>query len=315
MDKKLLSIICPVYNEQDNIKMFYERIQKVKEPLNDRYEFEIIFTNNRSTDNSYNIICDLHRLDKCVQLLTFSRNFGYQASILGGLLYASGDASVVIDVDCEDPPELIWQFIKKWEEGYDVVYGIRKKRQESEVIQWMRNLFYWILHRFGDYEVVMNMAEFSLITRNVRREILNNKSTFPFLRTEIGYSGFRRIGIDYVRQSRRHGKTHYNFLGMAAFAIGGILSSSTFFLRLSAFIGMFLLPANLILLFLDLTEKYSKAFEILVTLDLIYLVFFMAVLSIYSARIYKDGVQRPIFIVDWKYSFLENSPQLENYHE
>lgn len=315
MDKKLLSIICPVYNEQDNIKMFYERIRKVKEPLNDRYEFEIIFTNNRSTDNSYNIICDLHRLDKCVQLLTFSRNFGYQASILGGLLYASGDASVVIDVDCEDPPELIWQFIKKWEEGYDVVYGIRKKRQESEVIQWMRNLFYWILHRFGDYEVVMNMAEFSLITRNVRREILNNKSTFPFLRTEIGYSGFRRIGIDYVRQSRRHGKTHYNFLGMAAFAIGGILSSSTFFLRLSAFIGMFLLPANLILLFLDLTEKYSKAFEILVTLDLMYLVFFMAVLSIYSARIYKDGVQRPIFIVDWKYSFLENSPQLENYHE
>ena len=315
MDKKLLSIICPVYNEQDNIKMFYERIRKVKEPLNDRYEFEIIFTNNRSTDNSYNIICDLHRQDKCVQLLTFSRNFGYQASILGGLLYASGDASVVIDVDCEDPPELIWQFIKKWEEGYDVVYGIRKKRQESEVIQWMRNLFYWILHRFGDYEVVMNMAEFSLITRNVRREILNNKSTFPFLRTEIGYSGFRRIGIDYVRQSRRHGKTHYNFLGMAAFAIGGILSSSTFFLRLSAFIGMFLLPANLILLFLDLTEKYSRAFEILVTLDLIYLVFFMAVLSIYSARIYKDGVQRPIFIVDWKYSFLENSPQLENYHE
>jgi len=315
MDKKLLSIICPVYNEQDNIKMFYERIRKVKEPLNDRYEFEIIFTNNRSTDNSYNIICDLHRLDKCVQLLTFSRNFGYQASILGGLLYASGDASVVIDVDCEDPPELIWQFIKKWEEGYDVVYGIRKKRQESEVIQWMRNLFYWILHRFGDYEVVMNMAEFSLITRNVRREILNNKSTFPFLRTEIGYSGFRRIGIDYVRQSRRHGKTHYNFLGMAAFAIGGILSSSTFFLRLSAFIGMFLLPANLILLFLDLTEKYSRAFEILVTLDLMYLVFFMAVLSIYSARIYKDGVQRPIFIVDWKYSFLENSPQLENYHE
>jgi len=315
MDKKLLSIICPVYNEQDNIKMFYERIRKVKEPLNDRYEFEIIFTNNRSTDNSYNIICDLHRQDKCVQLLTFSRNFGYQASILGGLLYASGDASVVIDVDCEDPPELIWQFIKKWEEGYDVVYGIRKKRQESEVIQWMRNLFYWILHRFGDYEVVMNMAEFSLITRNVRREILNNKSTFPFLRTEIGYSGFRRIGIDYVRQSRRHGKTHYNFLGMAAFAIGGILSSSTFFLRLSAFIGMFLLPANLILLFLDLTEKYSRAFEILVTLDLMYLVFFMAVLSIYSARIYKDGVQRPIFIVDWKYSFLENSPQLENYHE
>jgi polyisoprenyl-phosphate glycosyltransferase len=315
MGKKLLSIICPVYNEQDNIIMFYERIRKVIEPLNDQYEFEIIFTNNRSTDDSYKIICELHRQDKRVQLLTFSRNFGYQASILAGLTHASGDASVVIDVDCEDPPELVWQFIEKWEEGYDVVYGIRKKRQESRVIQWMRNFFYWILHKFGDYEVVMNMAEFSLITRDVRQEILNNKSTFPFLRTEIGYTGFNRIGVDYIRQSRQHGKTHYNFLGMSAFAIGGILSSSTFFLRLSALIGMFLLPMNLVLLFLDLTEKYGKAFEILVTLDLMYLVFFMAVLSIYNARIYKDGVQRPVFIVDWKYSFLENSPPWEISHE
>jgi polyisoprenyl-phosphate glycosyltransferase len=307
MDKKLISIICPVYNEQDNIGMFYERFQKVMAPLADRYQFEIIFTNNRSTDNSYKIIYDLHERDPRVKLLTFSRNFGYQASILAGLTYATGDASVVIDVDCEDPPELIEQFVKKWEENYDVVYGIRKKREESRIVQSMRNLFYWILHKFGDYEVIMNMAEFALITRSVREEILNNKSTFPFLRTEIGYSGFNRVGIDYIRQSRQHGKTHYNFLGMTAFAVGGILSSSTFFLRLPAFLGMVLLPLNLILLVLDLTERYSKGFEILATLDLMYMVFFIAVLSIYNARIYKDGVQRPIFIVDWKYSFLETS--------
>ena len=206
---------------------------------------------------------------------------------------------------------MIYQFVEKWEEGYDVVYGIRKKRQESAIVQGMRNLFYWLLHKLGDYEVVMNMAEFSLISQNVRREILNNKSTFPFLRTEIGYSGFNRIGIDYVRQSRLHGKTHYNFLGMSAFAIGGILSSSTFLLRMSAFIGMVLLPANMILLFLDLMAIYNKAFNILVTADLMYLVFFMAVLSIYNARIYKDGVQRPIYIVDWKYSLMEKSPQPE----
>lgn len=315
MDKKLLSIICPVYNEQDNIEMFYERIQKVIEPLAGRYKFEIIFTNNRSIDNSYKIICDLHKQDNRVKLLTFSRNFGYQASVQAGLTYAHGDASIVIDVDCEDPPELIAQFIEKWEEGYEVVYGIRKKRQENKIVQWMRNFFYWLLHKLGDYEIVMNMAEFSLISQNVRREILNNKSTFPFLRAEIGYSGFSRIGIDYTRQSRRHGKTHYNFMGMSAFAIGGILSSSTFLLRLAAFIGIFLLPANLVLLIFTLTERFSKAFEILVTVDLMYLVFFMAVLSIYNARIYKDGVQRPVFIVDWKYSILENSLHRERYYE
>jgi polyisoprenyl-phosphate glycosyltransferase len=315
MEKKLISIICPVYNEQDNIRMFYERAQQVMQSLTAQYDFEILFTNNRSTDDTSKIIYDLHKQDKRVKLLTFSRNFGYQASVLAGLTHAGGDASVVVDVDCEDPPELISQFIKKWEDGYEIVYGIRKKRQESKFIQWMRNLFYWLLHKFGDYEIVMNMAEFSLITRNVRQEILHNKSTFPFLRAEIGYSGFNRIGVDYIRQSRRHGKTHYNFLGMSAFAIGGILSSSTFLLRLSAFIGMFLLPANLVLLLLDLMEKYTRAFEILVTLDLMYLVFFMSVLSIYNARIYKDGVQRPVFIVDWKYSIMENSPQLEKYHE
>ena len=102
MEKKLVSLVCPVYNEQDNIQMFYERIRKVMDALVDLCDFEIIFTNNRSTDNTYKIIRDLHKLDERVKLLTFSRNFGYQASVLAGLTYASGDASVVIDVDCED---------------------------------------------------------------------------------------------------------------------------------------------------------------------------------------------------------------------
>ena len=158
----------------------------------------------------------------------------------------------------------------------------------------------------GDYEVVRDMAEFALITKEVRHHIINNKSTFPFLRTEIGYVGFKRIGIDYIRQARQFGKTHYNFLGMTLFAVGGILSSSTYLLRLSAMIGMLLLPVNLIMLILDFTGAVSRGFEVLVVLDLMYIVFFLAILSIYNARIYKDGVNRPVFIVDWKYSIYEN---------
>jgi dolichol-phosphate mannosyltransferase len=306
MKKKLISIICPVYNEQENIPMFYERVCQVMGLLSATYDFEIIFTNNRSTDDTYNMVCALHKQDSRVNLLTFSRNFGYQASVLAGLTHATGDASVVIDVDCEDPPELISQFTEKWEEGFDVVYGIRRKRQENQGVQWMRRVYYWLLQKMGDYEVIRDMAEFALITKEVRRHILHNKSTFPFLRTEIGYVGYKRIGIDYIRQSRQHGKTHYNFLGMTLFAIGGILSSSTFLLRFSALIGMLLIPANLILFILDLIGAAVKAFEVLVVMDLMYLCFFLAILSIYNARIYKDVVNRPVFIVDWKYSIYEN---------
>lgn len=308
MTKKLVSIICPVYDEQVNIQMFYDRLETALSNLRDLYKFEYVFTNNRSTDNTVEIISSLRELDKRVQLITFSRNFGYQASVLAGLHYAKGDASIVIDVDCEDPPEMIPSFIEKWQEGYDIVYGIRKKRQENIIVQEARNLFYWLLNKVGDHEIIMNMAEFGLITKEVRQEILNNKSTFPFLRTEISYAGFNQIGINYIRQARQYGKTHYNFWGMAQFAVGGILSSSTFLLRLSAFIGAVFVLLNALALFFEITNLINKAFEVIVILDLMYLVFFMATISIYIARIYKNGVQRPIFIVDKRYTFINTAP-------
>lgn len=308
MTKKLVSIICPVYNEQVNIQMFYDRMETALSNLRDLYKFEYIFTNNRSTDNTLEIISSLRELDKRVQLITFSRNFGYQASVLAGLHYAKGDVSIVIDVDCEDPPEMLPSFIEKWQEGYDIVYGIRKKRQENIIVQEARNLFYWLLNKVGDHEIIMNMAEFGLITKEVRQEILNNKSTFPFLRTEISYAGFNQIGINYIRQARQYGKTHYNFWGMAQFAVGGILSSSTFLLRLSAFIGAVFVLLNALALFFEITNLISKAFEVIVILDLMYLVFFMATISIYIARIYKNGVQRPIFIVDKRHTFINTAP-------
>lgn len=301
-DKQLLSIICPVYNEQDNVPMFYERVKNVIGPLQDRYDFELIFTNNRSVDSTLEILRRLHEQDSRVKILTLSRNFGYQASVLAGLTYANGDASVVIDADCEDPPEMVTEFVRLWEQGYEVVYGIRTKRPEPEIIQWMRNVFYKLLQSTGDNPVILNMAEFALIDRSVRNAIIHNNSTFPFLRAEIGFAGFNRKGIPYERQARKFGKTHYNFFGMAQFAIGGILTSSTYLLRLSAFLGAALLPLNVVLLYLDMTNIAPKALDLLIGLDLMYVVFFVAVLNVYNARIYHNTAQRPVFIIDWKLS-------------
>lgn len=300
--KRLISIICPAYNEQDNVQLFYERVTAMAAPFSDRYDFEIIYMNNRSTDQTRERVLALAAQDSRVKLLTLSRNFGYQASVLCGMTHATGDASVVIDCDCEDPPELVAQFIAKWEEGYEVVYGIRNKRVESQTIQLMRAWFYWLLQKTADNDIVLHMAEFALVTKEVRQHMLNNKTTFPFLRTEIGYVGFKRIGLEYLRQNRVHGKTNYNLWRMTVFALGGILSSSTFLLRVAAYFLGILLPLNVLLTILFLFDVWPKAFALLVALDLMYLVSLVGVIGVYVARIYKNGVNRPIFIVDWKLS-------------
>src|SRR4051812_31831903 len=126
--RQLISIVCPVFNEEAAVPLFYRRLREALGPLRHAYDFELIFTNNRSTDRTLEVVSGLRQADPTVQVLTFSRNFGYQASVLAGLRHAAGDAMVVIDVDCEDPPEMIPKFVAEWEKGFDVVYGLRGKR-------------------------------------------------------------------------------------------------------------------------------------------------------------------------------------------
>lgn len=307
----LISIICPVYNEEQSIPIFYKRVQAVLEPLRTRYDFELIFTNNRSTDRTLEIIRGLRQEDPSVQVLTLSRNFGYQASVLAGLRHACGQAMVVIDVDCEDPPEMIPHFLLEWEKGYDIVYGKRERRPEFFAVQLMRKLFYRLNRSMADSEIILDMAEFSLLSAHVRDVMVDNRSTFPFLRTEVGYAGFERKGLLYERERRVGGRSNYNFLRMTQFAVGGILSSSTFLLRLAAYLCPVLLLGNLALLLLDLWRGFDWAFRVLVAANLSYLSFFAAVLCLYTARVYKNGVDRPVFVVDWNRSLLNTPPAPE----
>jgi dolichol-phosphate mannosyltransferase len=307
MERTLISIICPVFNEEQAIPLFYQRLQVALAPLRSRYDFELVFTNNRSTDRTLEVIHGLRQSDPAVQVLTLARNFGYQASVLAGLRHASGQAMVVIDVDCEDPPEMIPHFLLEFEKGYDIVYGKRERRPEFFGLQLLRKLFYRLNRSVADSEIILDMAEFALISARVRDIIVDNRSTFPFLRTELGYVGFERKGLLYERERRVHGRSHYNFLRMTQFAVGGILSSSTFLLRLSAYLLPLCLVLNLVLLVLDVWLGYEKAFRILVAGDLTYLVFFTSALCVYLARVYKNGVDRPVFVVDWQQSVL-NSP-------
>jgi polyisoprenyl-phosphate glycosyltransferase len=300
----LISIICPVYNEEESIPLFYSNLQAALIGLRDRYDFELIFTNNCSHDRTLESVMELRRQDPSVEVLTFSRNFGYQASVMAGLRHAAGDAAVVIDVDCEDPPAMIPEFVEEWEKGFDIVYGERVDRPESAIVKGMRKIFYRLNKLVADSDIILDMAEFALISRRVRDLILSNRSTFPFLRTETAYVGFERKGIAYKRHPRLRGKTHYNFIGMAQFAIGGILSSSTFPLRLITYAAFPLAAVNLLLLYLDLFRHREKAFHVLVAIDFQFAILCLGSLALYLARNYKNGVARPLFIVDWNKSVL-----------
>jgi dolichol-phosphate mannosyltransferase len=303
--KPLISIVCPVYNEEQAVPLFYERLRKAVASLSHRYDFELIFTNNRSTDGTLAVIKALREKDPSVQVLTLSRNFGYQASVLAGISYSAGDATVVIDVDCEDPPELIPQFIAKWEDGYDIVYGLRVNRPESRVLVWMRRLFYRLLRLMADTDIVLDMAEFALVSSHVRNTMADNRNTFPFLRAEIGYSGFLRCGIPYDRQQRITGGSHYNLWEMILFGAGGILSVSTFPLRIAVYVWPLIVLVNFVLLALDLTGAAVSAFKLLVALDLVYGITLLTIYGLYIARIYKNYIARPVFIIDWKLSFTD----------
>jgi dolichol-phosphate mannosyltransferase len=308
--RKRITVICPVYNEESTIPVFYDRFCRAIEPLRPRYDFELIFTNNRSSDNSLEVILDIRARDRSVQVVTLSRNFGYQASLQAGLSVATGDAIMFIDVDCEDPPELIPRFVEKWEEGYDVVYGERAGRPEWIVMKKLRDYFYLVLKALGDAEIVLYMAEFALFSRSVREAIVNNQNTFPYIRAEIGYAGFSRYGVRYERHPRVRGTTHYNILDMVTVAIGAILTSSTFPMRAAAVAFPVVALLNAVLLAADGPGPAGTWFKLLVALDLTAGLLLLSTYGLYLARVHKNVMGRPIFIIDPRLTAL-NRPGVE----
>jgi glycosyltransferase involved in cell wall biosynthesis len=309
-NRRLVSIVCPVFNEEKSVELFYDRLSAAMKEASPKVRYELLFVNNRSTDRTVDIIRALSETDGRVNLITLSRNFGYQASITAGMRHAKGDCVVNIDVDCEDPPEMIPRFIEKWLDGADIAYGIRHRRQEFVLMHLARKLFYRVMRRLADHEIILDMAEFFLVDKRVRDHVLSTSSTFPFVRGQVGYVGFKREGIRYTRERRIAGKTHYNIFGAIRFGVAGILSSSTFLLRLLAYVGIVLWPLDVAgAVFLAIgrgdwiagpRQRYLWA---IVLLHAGWLVLGIGMLGLYLARLYKDTVGLPLYIVDDRGSF------------
>jgi polyisoprenyl-phosphate glycosyltransferase len=302
-----VSIVTPVFNEEGAVPIFYERLRKALDPLAAVFEFEIIFTNNRSADHTLERILELRARDPRVQVLTYSRNFGQVASVLGGMKQASGDLVALIDVDCEDPPEMIPDFLAGWREGYDIVYGERAQRPEPAPITWGRKFFYRFARLTADSDIILDMAEFCLMTAVVRDAVVSTRSVQPFVRGEIAYYGFSRKGIRYARQRRVYGRTHYDLARMIEFALQGVLSTTTLPLRMPVFTLPLLALANVGLATAYFGGWWKEAYHALVVIDLLWLATAVSFIGLYLGRHYRNLVARPMVVPDWSRSAI-NTP-------
>jgi dolichol-phosphate mannosyltransferase len=302
--KPVLMILSPVYNEEAVIPLFFARCRPVLEGLSARYDVRLTFLNNASTDGTIAQIREVRNEWPATRLITMSRNVGYQSSLQCGLRNTEADVYVIIDADCEDPPEMIPTFVARHEEGYDIAYGERVDRPEPLAVKSARKAFYRLLQRIADDDIILDMAEFSLFNREVRNAILEENTSFPFLRAAIGRVGFRRIGIPFTRQARIAGRSNYNMWGMSLFAIAGLLAASTLLLRLPVYVFPFWLIALAVLGWL-LVATGSAWFALAAFLVFAaYLGAAASFTALYVARTYKNGLQRPNAFIDRRNSIL-----------
>lgn len=248
-----ISAVIPCYTEAQTIPVMYERLVQIFEKLN--IDYEIIFVDNGSRDNAAEVILDLSRKNPRVVGLSLSRNFGSQAAFRSGMEIATKRAVILLDGDLQDPPELIEQFVAKWREGYDVVYGRRVKREATLVMQAAYKLFYLLLNRMSYVYMPRDAGDFSLMDRKVVRWILECKERDLFIRGLRAFVGFRQVGVDYHRPDRLFGKSNLNFLNNLGWAKKGILSFSNVPLTMLTTAGVILFMASMGIGFLHVLAK------------------------------------------------------------
>lgn len=234
----LISVIIPVYNEEENVRACYDALRDVfAHELGDcRYEF--IFCDNASTDSSADILRQLAENDKNVRVIFNSRNFGAVKSAFNGLLHAKGDAIVVeFPADLQDPPELIVDFVRLWKAGYKVCYGIRAKREESSILSGIRKLFYRIIDRLVDFKLPHDVGHFQLIDRAVLNEMRKFDDYYPYTRGFIAYCGFKSVGVNYTWRKRHGGEKKSSVLNYLHQAINAVTSFSNVPLRVALILG------------------------------------------------------------------------------
>lgn len=304
---KKLSIVVPMYYEEKIVDECYRRLTEVLQGMTD-YDYEIVFVNDGSKDKTLELLVEISQNDERVKIISFSRNFGHQAAVTAGLQYVTGDAIVIIDSDLQDPPEVIPEMVKLWEDGNDVIYGKRKKRKgESHFKLLTAKLFYKTLNALSETEIPKDTGDFRLVDRRVVDTINELPEHNKFLRGLFSWVGYKQVPYEYERQERFAGKTKYPLSKMLKLATDGILSFSTKPLKLVGILGMTSLGISFLILIyaiLSFAFKWNHLTPGWTSLMLT-VTFFSGVqllslwiISQYIARIYDESRSRPQYIID-----------------
>ncbi len=305
----LLTVVVPCYNEEEVIRSTYERISHV---LGDKiFGLQIIFIDDGSTDRTAEILARIAAGDDRVHVLPFSRNFGHQAAVSAGLAHSDGDATVIIDADLQDPPEVILDMLERWADGYDVVYGVRTKRKEAYWKKIGYSLFYRLFKKLASIDSPLDAGDFSLIDRGVLVEINSLPEKNRFFRGLRAWVGFKQTGIQYERDARLAGVTKYSFLKLVKLASDGIFNFSTAPLTLVFHAGFLISILSFLLLFLILFLRITeipiwgvRASDVQGFASIIITLLFIGgvqligigILGEYIGRIYQEVKARPTFI-------------------
>lgn len=233
----LISILIPCLNEEENIRRCHARVAAVLDGLED-VEAEIIFTDNHSTDLTFAILREIAEEDPRVRVFRFSRNVGYQASVMFAYKAARGDCAIQLDSDLQDPPELIPTMLDLWRQGNQVVYGIRRSLPDGPVVAALRRGFYWFIDRVSADDLPRNAGEFRLTDRVILDQIRRSEDRSPYMRGMISAMGFRQVGFDYDRAARAAGQSKFPFRAMLGLAVDGLVNHSLLPLRLASTVSL-----------------------------------------------------------------------------
>jgi polyisoprenyl-phosphate glycosyltransferase len=309
--RMLLSVVVPCMNEEEVLRQTHQHLVAVldKSPA----AFEIIYVDDGSTDSTLEALRELQASDGRVRVIRFSRNFGHQMAITAGLEHASGDAVVIIDADLQDPPEVILEFVEKWLDGYDVVYGVRTERDgESVFKQTSAKIFYRFFSHMSDTQMPLDTGDFRLMDRRVVDALISMPERDRFVRGMVSWLGFSQVAVPYHRASRAAGTTKFSLYKMVRFALDGIFSFSILPLRLATWTGFAASGVAIGGIVVVLLERYFqvpglvKGWSSAVIGELFIggvQLICLGIIGEYVGRIYGEAKRRPLYIVRERMGF------------
>ena len=307
----LISIVVPCFNEQEVLRSTNGRLLMVLEQLSLR--FEILYVDDGSTDATPEILRELQALDERIRVIRFSRNFGHQMAITAGLEHAAGDAVAIIDADLQDPPEVLADFVAKWIEGFQVVYGVRTERDgETAFKLWTAKIFYRTMGNLSDTEIPLDAGDFRLMDRRVVDALLAMPERDRFVRGMVSWLGFSQAAVPYHRAVRAAGVTKFSFFKMVKFAADGIVSFSILPLRLATWVGFAASGIALVGVLITVVERlmgveglvkgWASVLVAILFIGGVQLIC-MGIIGEYVGRIYGESKRRPLYVVRERLGF------------